>query len=311
MINCPKCNLLQPKDQYCANCGINIETWKPPQKPFLKKLFANWIFQLCILLIIVIFLVLRDSLSTPSTEITTPEVSFQDSFKEDQSPQESSFAQQSEREQPKKVKQKTQSLSQQSALSAKVPEKNNALKKDTNLLKNSVSAKVFLAPKQQIEALLSQGQKLDDHVGHVSKKAFNTFTQTNRKDWKRADSIQKSFNPNKPKLLFSGESSTDAEQNIGLYFELTVFDNNDSQMASFELKAWNELKTIGGPEDSLSIELTLPKGDLAIIGGIVSKDRSFSEEERAIFEANSSLRILNSENFIDDFSDIILVLELN
>jgi hypothetical protein len=77
------------------------------------------------------------------------------------------------------------------------------------------------------------------------------------------------------------------------------------------LKSWNELKSNGGQEDALSYELTLPRNQLVIISGIVSRDQVFSDEDRALFDSSGSLQVLNNENFIEDYSDILLVLELN
>lgn len=312
MINCPKCNLLQPKDQYCANCGINMASWKPPKKPFIKKLISNWIFQLCVLLAIVIFLVLRDSFSGPSTITETPPPDFkQRSQQRPQASTDNNFAAEKDNDtiaqKNKSQKKRFEKLGVQRGKKLNL----NSPDGEATSFNNRINAKIFLVPRQQIDNLLSQGQKVDDGIGHISKKIFKQISQTDKKDWNQSDSIQKSFDINKPKILFSGERSSDIDQNIGFYFEVTVFDTNDSQNISLELKAWNELKTGSGQEDALSIELTMPKNNIAIISGIVSRDHAFSEEDRAFFDSSSSLRILNNENFIDDYSEIILVLELN
>ncbi|MFK8138887.1 MAG: hypothetical protein AB8E15_11040 [Bdellovibrionales bacterium] len=31
IINCPKCGFEQPQDEYCANCGVHIPSFKPPE----------------------------------------------------------------------------------------------------------------------------------------------------------------------------------------------------------------------------------------------------------------------------------------
>ena len=52
MINCPRCGFYQPKDKYCAQCGLDIEAYRPPEVPLLKKLFGNPFFQLSSVLLV-------------------------------------------------------------------------------------------------------------------------------------------------------------------------------------------------------------------------------------------------------------------
>lgn len=41
LVNCPKCNFSQPKDTYCAKCGIEMDAYRPEKKPILKVLIKN------------------------------------------------------------------------------------------------------------------------------------------------------------------------------------------------------------------------------------------------------------------------------
>lgn len=47
---CPKCGFSQPKDQYCAKCGVDMDLYKPTPIPTWKKILQNpllhllWIF---------------------------------------------------------------------------------------------------------------------------------------------------------------------------------------------------------------------------------------------------------------------------
>lgn len=40
-MNCPKCGFSQPKDRYCASCGIDMETYRPAPPPLWKQLLVN------------------------------------------------------------------------------------------------------------------------------------------------------------------------------------------------------------------------------------------------------------------------------
>ncbi len=41
LINCPRCGFQQPKDKYCAQCGVDMETFKPASPPALKRFFET------------------------------------------------------------------------------------------------------------------------------------------------------------------------------------------------------------------------------------------------------------------------------
>lgn len=51
-IHCPKCGFSQPRDQYCARCGIDMLAFKAPPKSFMKSLSENLFLQLILVFII-------------------------------------------------------------------------------------------------------------------------------------------------------------------------------------------------------------------------------------------------------------------
>ena len=60
MQTCPKCGFQQPTDQFCAQCGIDIETYHPEPKPLSSRLMASPFiktFALAAILITAIFYV--------------------------------------------------------------------------------------------------------------------------------------------------------------------------------------------------------------------------------------------------------------
>ena len=52
MIDCPKCKFRQPKDQYCANCGIDMIAFKPLHSEDTESFFKSGLFQVMILIAI-------------------------------------------------------------------------------------------------------------------------------------------------------------------------------------------------------------------------------------------------------------------
>jgi hypothetical protein len=45
LINCPRCGFSQPNDKYCAQCGVDMETYRPAQVSLIKKILGSPILQ--------------------------------------------------------------------------------------------------------------------------------------------------------------------------------------------------------------------------------------------------------------------------
>ncbi len=56
LINCLRCGFSQPKDQYCAQCGVDMQSYKPKAEPILKKILQSGIFQIIVLLTIAVLI---------------------------------------------------------------------------------------------------------------------------------------------------------------------------------------------------------------------------------------------------------------
>lgn len=52
ILNCPRCGFSQPEDQYCAQCGVNMQSFRPAQKTLSKKISENIALQVFILIVI-------------------------------------------------------------------------------------------------------------------------------------------------------------------------------------------------------------------------------------------------------------------
>lgn len=50
LVKCPKCGFDQPKDTYCANCGIEMDTYRPTKPPFWKTVVKSPLFSLFLFL---------------------------------------------------------------------------------------------------------------------------------------------------------------------------------------------------------------------------------------------------------------------
>lgn len=52
LINCPRCGFSQPDDKYCAQCGVDMETYRPAQVSWIKKVLENPLLQFGVLFLV-------------------------------------------------------------------------------------------------------------------------------------------------------------------------------------------------------------------------------------------------------------------
>src|ERR1022692_1365529 len=57
LVNCPKCGFSQPKDRYCAKCGVDMDSFKPAVPSAFSQLIGHPIFHFT-LIFIGVFLVI-------------------------------------------------------------------------------------------------------------------------------------------------------------------------------------------------------------------------------------------------------------
>lgn len=53
LINCPKCGFSQPEDRYCANCGVDMENYRPKAESAWKKVAGNPFLHVAIVFLLV------------------------------------------------------------------------------------------------------------------------------------------------------------------------------------------------------------------------------------------------------------------
>lgn len=53
LVDCPKCGFIQPKDRYCASCGIDMSAFHPKEPSFISQIFGNPISFIFIVIVLV------------------------------------------------------------------------------------------------------------------------------------------------------------------------------------------------------------------------------------------------------------------
>lgn len=57
MMECPRCGFTQPKDQFCASCGLNVDQYAAKPKPLLVRLLQNPNLHLSLIGVAVVFVI--------------------------------------------------------------------------------------------------------------------------------------------------------------------------------------------------------------------------------------------------------------
>lgn len=55
LVNCPRCGFSQPNDQYCAQCGVDMQSFKPKEQSVVKRILSSAGVQIGILLVAAVF----------------------------------------------------------------------------------------------------------------------------------------------------------------------------------------------------------------------------------------------------------------
>ncbi len=309
MINCPKCNLLQPKDQYCAQCGINMETWKPPERPLWKKITGNWMFQLSVLFIIVVLIVLRDNFRAPS--ITTNDLS--------PPPVENLRAR------PQEISQSSQPLSvasenkNQAAQPEKPQPQNNRPTTKTQKTNefapptqtNRASFEVKMISRALLERIMGDAEKVEETIFSLKKEAFNRRVQEAPNLVRSFGLKNTDFEVGSLSQFFIGEEDRLNEFAIGFFLQMTVIEKRENGQVNLGLRKWNQLKLSEELSQQAVFEVVADKGQIILILEDSITDMNFTNEERALFQASNRLSLLNTPSLQSGLSEVVLVLDVN
>ena len=307
MINCPKCNFLQHKDQYCAQCGIDMEAWHPPQKPKWKKIISNWIFQLILLFLVIFSVVLRDSFfdqTDPSIQETAGFSQKQSSVLNQRPPSARLSQKNSDpKQKPTKMTAEVQKEPETSLKATKEDTANTELKKKATL-------RVVLINRNSIEKLMQNSRGVGENAIIVPTQSFRRTMAQSITEFKNMGRKQKPYQFNQETLFFVGEEDPETNLNLGFHLQLTVFEESQPKQIRFGAQSWYQLNINGESSPRTNLETTMDASSSLIIAKPKVHETSFSNEESLLFETSQSLRGLVDEDFQEEISDIVFVLEI-
>lgn len=307
MINCPNCNLLQPKDQYCARCGVNMETWQPPKLPLWKKILGNWMFQLGVLFLVILVVVMWDSVSNrkaPSSDPPPPTAS--ELNRENLENFEETNSAPSQEEKIVENKQEGTSSFRQDTRQEPTPEKSTILS-----LRKQVSLKVMTINRSLLEPLAQAGRRIDEGVYVLTRRQGVAFVNENRRGIKGfGNAIRQKFQSEQPVELFFGEQDNETGRRLGFFSQVIVDENSSTEVISAEIRVWHHLKLNEGPSAPLIYDVVLKQQDGLYIVDPTIHDLEFTPDELALFDSSAKLQNLNGENFLERLSDVVLLIEI-
>ncbi len=326
MKKCPKCFFEQPPDTYCAQCGVNMETFKPARTPVLRLLLTNWMVHLAVLITIIVSLVIYDRDKKPGTQFqrtSSEQVSYtknSKSSKEETEPRESHKKTDSTvpplpKEHSASVSKKTVAAFTISAPEPLSPEKETPQSKMNTHLSSTpirgLTVSFYKGSRNAIAEMQKDARSLNisgDGMGGVLLKKQIQQLMSSGELKSVARNSYADFQVQQPIVLFKGQRHPTTSKNIGLNFQITPL-RKEAHSGSLEVKGWGNLRD-NSTEDSLfSSEMTLNANSVSFLVGFLPKDRPFSEEEKALFESDRTLAIYNQPGFWDESLDLIMMIE--
>ena len=300
MIHCPKCHFRQPKDQYCASCGIDILAFKPPPVSKSKKIFESGNFQIFILIVVAAimayFIAQTDRpqnwvrkfsyYQKVTSKTTTPAQkveSMSSTFKDDPDKIELSVSDQV-------------NTNEFSSAENAVP--NSQPSSDVKLIYAEVSREV-------LNSWIADSQRLglyQSYVGDFSAGILPDFKSRTSNNFKDLKTEQKKLYLKKPEALLSGKTVEETSEFLGLQTNIDIKskENNTTQGHI------NITKISRSGKVDLPIEFELQKNAVFFINW---KSAMVGFENETTLFSTQPFQILKSQDFLNQKTEFIILIE--
>ncbi len=300
MIHCPKCHFRQPKDQYCASCGVDILAFKLPPVSKSKKIFESGNFQIFILIvaaaIMAYFIVQTDrpqnwvrkfsyyqKVTSKTTAPAQKAESTSSTFKDDPDKIELSVSDQV-------------NTNEFSSAENAVP--NAQPSSDVKLIYAEVSREV-------LNSWIADSQRLglyQSYIGDVSAGILPDFKSRISLKFKDLKTEQKKLYLKKPEALLSGKTVEETSEFLGLQTNIDIKskENNTTQGHI------NITKISRSGKVDLPIEFELQKNAVFFINW---KSAMVGFENETTLFSTQPFQILKSQDFLNQKTEFIILIE--
>jgi hypothetical protein len=316
MIKCPKCQFEQPSDTYCANCGINMDTYRPEPKPFFKSLLTNSMFHLLLVIVAIVSLVLYDRGSDAPITATQSRVASRSTAPVEPPPSAAEKIAPEPAMAEVKIAPPEPEPTPVAAATVEPAREIRGIKRPNPTanrpLKHTVKVTFYQASKNVIADMMRETQSGSfngEAIGGILTRKNITKLKSSHEVKSLSANIFKDVDNQHPIMVFKGQRSNVAAKNMGLFFQITPL-REDTGTLQLEIKSWGNLKMTGNEENLFLSEMSLSAQSGAFIAGFLPKDKTFTDDEKSVFESDRTLKIYNNEDFWDGSLDLIMVIEL-
>lgn len=334
MVNCPRCGFSQEKDQYCAQCGVDMIAFQPTPKPLWFRMLNNLTVQLLALgiLVITVFLIarqlhhrevaerIRELASSTSTRVISRRTADDSrSALATDSAVTSTDATSAESQDPRSPPPPAQPtpMSVNEAVASDTSQtddsKNSAVHAVTSarLIFASIgrTALADLVASADPRSLSNQGPIVS---GILSNFASHLKAVQSSDYWSILDQTTRPIKLNQLVEFYGGQREETLGQFFGFVLELTPTQLDDNGDSHIQVRGWRYLHDNGPSAEEFSIPLpenmVIPHGGGAFISGTLPK-RQLSEAERHFYDALKVVGLLSNDDYRSGNSDLVIFIE--
>ncbi len=302
MIDCPKCKFRQPKDQYCANCGIDMVAYKSISPDNSKSIFSNGSF-LIFLLVLVASLIAYFIANSDNPQNWVRKISYSSKANSFNSPKPSSTQVQNENSNTAEVQVVPSSEANMNALATDTNTTSLETLESENI---SAEVKIIFAEisRNDLMAWINESQRLDllqlnsDFSAGIIPNYKSKFQNT----FKELKVESKKIFLKKPQALLFGKTIDETSEFVG--FQATVdLKSVENQTTKGHL---NITKVTRYEKTDLPIEFELQKEALFFINW---KTAMSGFENESLLFTTSPFQILKSADFLNQKTEFIILIE--
>lgn len=318
-VHCPKCHFVQPKDQYCARCGVDMQKYKPQSPSIFQKikLHTSILFLIAMVILGLTVFIFRQNdrpLINSGNQFSAGK-SFRTAEKNGNSQTATEAAltnepapEELELDKPESVDLKVADDVQLDQLSG--GSQNRAQSAGTADFTNPRIKISFVEISQdQINSLLNEStnhsllqKEADGFKGILPN--ISSLAQYNYKTLKQE---VKEFRPNQIEAFFFGKSSAETSQFIGLQINLERKSVNGTTSTAEKWALTVNISRLESKEIDI-VDFTMNKNAAFFMNA--KNWLSGFESERSLFDTQPFSTLLSSSDFLNQKSEIIFILEL-
>jgi hypothetical protein len=311
---CPKCGFEQPQDRFCANCGIDMDNYRSPNKPVSQRLAASSLFYF--FLVLVVLIVTIYFIRQQNGEGFMPaasQVTFGQKLIEEPPPAPPA---------PSAATPTTSPTAPPTLAPVTAPAEVAAVAPAAPARRRSGVKVTWLeVNKDYFADLFGENLPMGQIRAGILLEEFNGRTLKSRLEQGTKEKLVKTLDSSTDSLSGPTEKFTVPErvhdprvnEKIGLVLEISrvILDETGLQ---FHIEIQRAVPTLAGRAytvDSLNLsdDLLVPAHGAAFISGFFPHREPYDESEQKLFASNSALQIFNSKAFQNGNAELVVLIE--